>query len=233
MLRNYFKIAWRNIFKNKTQSFINISGLSVGLACSILIFLWVQNELAVDAFHANNDRLYKVYEREYYADHIDGNYDTPGLLAEELKKKIPEVEDAVMLEDQNELTTLQSGNKILKAEGSGASEGFFNMFNYPILQGMANSSLLSVTAIAISEKLANEFFGSPDRAMGKTIRYNNKKDYIVTAVFKTMSVLSSRKFDYLISWKALQQEEPWTASWQNSSSVDLPFTKTRNKCINR
>ena len=94
MVRNYFKTAWRSLINNKAHSFINIAGLSVGLACSLLIFLWVQNELSVDAFYKNNDKLYKVYEREYYKDHIDGDYDTPGLLAEELKKKIPEVEDA-------------------------------------------------------------------------------------------------------------------------------------------
>ena len=78
MIKNYFKIAWRNLVKNKVHSFINIAGLSVGLACSLLILLWVQNELSVDAFHKNGSRLYKVYEREYYKDHVDGNYDTPG-----------------------------------------------------------------------------------------------------------------------------------------------------------
>ncbi|MBS1916717.1 MAG: ABC transporter permease [Bacteroidetes bacterium] len=224
MFKNYFKIAWRNLFKNKTQSFINISGLSVGLACSILIFLWVQNELAIDAFHTNDDRLYKVYEREYYADHVDGNYDTPGLLADELKKKIPEVQDAVMLEEQNELTTLQSGEKILKAEGSGASETFFNVFSYPVLQGTANGALSSVTSVSISKKLASEFFGNAEQAIGKTIRFNNKKDYIVTAVFENVA-LSSRKFDYLISWKALQQDEPWIASWQNSGPLTFVLLK--------
>jgi putative ABC transport system permease protein len=224
MTRNYFKIAWRNLFRNKTQSFINIAGLSIGLACSILIFLWVQNEFSIDAFHANNDRLYKVYEREYYADHTDGNYDTPGLLADELKRKIPEVQDAVMLEEENELTTLQSGEKILKAGGSAASESFFNMFSYPILRGTANSALSSVTSISISEKLAGEFFGNAEQAMGKTIRFNNKKDYIVTAVFENVT-LSSRKFDYLISWKALQQNQPWIASWQNSGPLTFVLLK--------
>jgi hypothetical protein len=135
MFKNYLKTAWRNLIKNKMQSAINIAGLSVGLTCSILIFLWVQNELSIDAFHAKGDRLYKVYEREYYQDHIDGNYDTPGPLAEELKRKIPEIEDAVMLQEDNELTTLRAGDKLLKASGSGASAGFFNLFSYPLLQG--------------------------------------------------------------------------------------------------
>lgn len=246
MFRNYFKTAWRTLIKNKTQSVINIVGLSIGLACSLLILLWVQNELSIDSLHAKSDRLYKVYEREYYKDHIDGNYDTPGLLAEELKRKIPAIEDAVMLEDGNDLTTLRVGNKLLKASGSGASAGFFNMFSYTLSQGTVNNALSSITGMAISKKLAVELFGSTENAMDKIVRYNNIKDYKVTAVFDDIPAWSSRKFDYLISWKALQEEQPWTASWQNSgpltyvllrpgtntSSVDKKLTNFRNVYAN-
>ena len=70
MFKNYFKTAWRNLTNNKVHSLINIAGLSVGITCSLLIFLWVQNELSVDAFYKNDARLYKVYEREYYKDHV-------------------------------------------------------------------------------------------------------------------------------------------------------------------
>jgi ABC-type antimicrobial peptide transport system permease subunit len=219
MFKNYFKAAWRNLVNNKAHSFINIAGLSVGLACSLLIFLWVQNELRVDAFYENDSRLYKVYEREYYKDHIDGNYDTPGPLAEELKKKIPEVEDAVMLQEGNELTTLQANNKILKTEGTGASQGLFSMFGYPLLQGTPASALSSTISMAISEKTADAFFGSPQNAMGKTIRFDNRKDYKITAVFKNLPANASRKFDYLISWEALQQDRPWIKSWRNSGPL--------------
>jgi ABC-type antimicrobial peptide transport system permease subunit len=219
MFKNYFKAAWRNLVNNKAHSFINIAGLSVGLACSLLIFLWVQNELRVDAFYENDSRLYKVYEREYYKDHIDGNYDTPGPLAEELKKKIPEVEDAVMLQEENELTTLQANNKILKTEGTGASQGLFSMFGYPLLQGTPASALSSTISMAISEKTADAFFGSPQNAMGKTIRFDNRKDYKITAVFKNLPANASRKFDYLISWEALQQDRPWIKSWRNSGPL--------------
>ncbi|MGH2565822.1 MAG: ABC transporter permease, partial [Ginsengibacter sp.] len=219
MLKNYFKTAWRSVIKNKVQSSINIAGLSVGLACSLLIFLWVQNELSVDAFNKNNAQLYKVYEREYYKDHIDGNYDTPGLLAEELKKKIPEIEDAVMMEEENDLTTLQAGNKILKVNGTGASSGLFAMFNYPLLQGRAATALSSTISMAISEKTAKAFFGSAQNAIEKTIRFDNRKDFKITAVFKDIAANASRKFDYVISWQALQQDQPWTASWQSSGPL--------------
>src|SRR5580698_5685073 len=101
MIRNYLKVAWRNMLRNKAHTFINIAGLSVGLACSLLILLWVQNELSIDAYHSNGDRLYQVFEREYYDHKVDGNYDTAPMLAAELKKKIPEIEYAVTLEEDN------------------------------------------------------------------------------------------------------------------------------------
>jgi len=219
MFKNYFKTAWRNLINNKVHSFINIVGLSVGLACSLLILLWVQNELSIDKFHKNDARLYKLYEREYYKDHVDGNYDTHGLLAEELKKKIPEVEDAVMMQEENDLTALKANDKILKVEGTGASAGLFTMFSYPLLQGSAASALNSTVSMAISEKTANNFFGSAQNAMGKTIRFDNRRDFKVTAVFKNIAANSSRKFDYVISWKAVQQDQPWTASWQSSGPL--------------
>lgn len=219
MFKNYLKTAWRNLVNNKVHSFINIAGLSVGLACSLLIFLWVQNELSVDGFNKNTDRLYKVYEREYYKDHIDGNYDTPGLLTEALKKKIPEVQDAVMLQEENDLTTLSAGDKTLKVEGTGASQGLFSVFSYPLLQGTPASVLSSIVSMAISEKMADAFFGSAQNAMGKTIRFDNRRDYKVTAVFKDLPASASSKFDCAISWEALQQDQPWTASWQSSGPL--------------
>src|SRR5688500_1622733 len=91
MIKNYFKIAWRNLWKNKSFSAINISGLALGLTCSILIFLWVKDEYSVDAFHKNGDHIYVVASREYMDGEVTGSYDTPGLLGEELKRVMPEV----------------------------------------------------------------------------------------------------------------------------------------------
>jgi len=219
MLKNYFKTAWRNLVRHRSHSFINLAGLSVGLACSLLILLWVQDELNVDAFHPKGPRLYKIYEREYYTTHIDGNYDTPGLLADELKKLFPEVEDAIMLQDENHQAVLQTGNKMLKVEGSGAGAGFFSMFGYPLLQGAPPSALSAPVSMAISRKTARQFFGSPAEAMGKTIRMDNKKDFTITAVFEDLPAAAARKFDYLISWKAWTEDHPWAGSWTSSGPL--------------
>ena len=120
----------------------------------------------MDAFHKNGTRFYKVYEREYDANNIDGNYETPGLLAEELKKVIPEIEDAAMMQDENHEANFR-GNKILKVEGTGAGAGLFSMFSYPLLKGTAATALASKVSIAISTKTARRFFNSPENAMGK------------------------------------------------------------------
>lgn len=219
MFRNYFKTAWRNLVKNKVHSFINIVGLSIGIACSLLILLWVQNELSIDAFHKNGERLYKVYEREYYTNNVVGDYDTPGLLADELKKVIPEVEDAIMLQEENEHSALQVGNKVLKVEGTGAGAGLFSMFSYPLIQGTPKTALSSTVSMAISKKIANKFFGNPQNAMGKTIRFDNKRDFTVTAVFEDLPANASRKFDYAISWEALQQDNFWARTWGSSGPL--------------
>jgi putative ABC transport system permease protein len=219
MLKNYFKTAWRNLVKHRVHAFINLTGLSVGLACSLLILLWVQHEVSIDGYHEHGARLYKIYEREYYTTHVDGNYDTPGSLAEELKKTFPAVEEAIAIQEENHRAVLQTPTKVLKVEGSGAGTGIFRMFSYPLLQGTASSALGSPLNIAISRKTALQFFGSPQQAMGKTMRMDNKKDFTVSAVFEDMPDIASRKFDYLISWDAYGEDHPWIKRWNNSGPL--------------
>src|SRR6476620_3309770 len=94
MLRNYFRTAWRNMTRNKAFSLINIMGLALGLTCSLLIMLWVQDEKSIDSFHKNGENLYQVYERNYYDGKVDAGYSTQGLLADELKRVVPEIQYA-------------------------------------------------------------------------------------------------------------------------------------------
>src|SRR6266702_2118003 len=94
MFKNYFKVAWRSLSKHKSQSFINIAGLSVGLACSLLILLWVQNEYSVDSFFQNSGRLFKVYKTNFDHHVTSGSYELPGILADELKRTFPDIQYA-------------------------------------------------------------------------------------------------------------------------------------------
>src|SRR6187549_659268 len=127
MIRNYITIALRNLVKNKVFSLINISGLSLGLTCSVLIALWVQDEYRIDAFHEDIDRIYTITSTEYSGHEITyGGYDTPGLLGEELKRVFPEVEYGCNY--AGEWRTFSVDDKRVKHFGNFAGTDFFKMF---------------------------------------------------------------------------------------------------------
>ncbi|MDB5091134.1 MAG: FtsX-like permease family protein [Mucilaginibacter sp.] len=215
MIKNYLKVAWRNLLRNKSHSFINIAGLSVGLACSLLILLWVQNELSIDGFHKNSNRLFTVYGVVHNNHKINGTYDTPGILADEMKKVIPEVEYATGM-GFGESSVFRVGDKTLKINGNSAGADYFKMFSYPLLQGSAQTALNSPAAIAISRKMAEQFFGSPENAMGKTLRYQNSKNFMVSAVFENLPKNVSQRFEFLTNWEAFLTNNPWAREMGNT-----------------
>jgi ABC-type antimicrobial peptide transport system permease subunit len=161
-----------------------------------------------------------VYERNYYDGKIDAAYPTQGLLAEELKRIIPEVQYASGLEYTSQpgtQNTFEAGNKINKMAGMFAGADFFNMFSYPLLQGNVESALNSPAGIAVSRKMAEYFFGSAEKAMGKVIRFENKDDLLITAVFENLPTNSSQQFDFLRSWLDFVKENKWVNNWGNTS----------------
>jgi ABC-type antimicrobial peptide transport system permease subunit len=214
MLRNYFKIALRNLWKNKAFSAINIAGLAMGMVCSLLILLWVKDEKSVDAFHQHAKNLYYIYERNMLSGKIESWYWTQGPLAEELKKQIPEIKQATAI-SWSRTNTFSAGDKVIKEDGYSAGNDFFTMFSYDLLEGRAQQALNSPNSIAISRKMAADFFGSPAAAIGKTLRYENKKDFKVSAVFEDLSANVSDKFNYIISWQAYLEDNDWAKDWQS------------------
>jgi predicted permease len=220
MFTNYFRIAWRTLIRNKSFSAINIFGLALGITCSLLIMLWVYDERSVDAFHKNGDYLYQVYERNFHDGQADAAYSTQGLLAQELKKVVPEVEYAASMDYAAAPGTgnnFEAGEKVNKSFGFYAGEDLFKMFSYPLLQGKANSALSGPASIAISRKMAEYFFGNPENAFGKTIRFDNKEDLQVTAIFENIPASSSQRFDFLRSWSAYVRDNQWVNNWGNTS----------------
>jgi len=213
MLKNYFRIAWRNLWKNKAFSTINIVGLALGLACSLLILLWVQDEWSVDTFHVHNDRLFRVCSFAHAEKKVTGGEGTPAVLAAELKRLIPDIEYATNFA-WNQDHTFQVKDKILKVSGSYADSDFFKMFSYPLLQGSRQRALSAPVNIAISSKMAADFFGSPAAAIGKTILYENKKNLTVSAVFEVPKN-SSDQFQYLLSLQEYLDENGWAKSMDN------------------
>ncbi|MBC7919788.1 MAG: ABC transporter permease [Ferruginibacter sp.] len=220
MLRNYLTVALRNLLRHRVFSLINILGLALGLACSLLILLWVRDERSVDAFHAHAPQLFSVYERQYYDGKVEAGHFTPGVLAEELKKVIPEIRYASGFAWENK-ATFAVGNKINKESGNHAGADYFRMFSYPLLRGTPETALANPTSIAISRKMAVNYFGSPEAAMGKTLRYEDRKDLMVTAVYENLPPTASSKFDYLINWQLFLEDNAWAKQWGNNGPHTL------------
>lgn len=220
MIRNYLKIAWRNLVRNKAFSVINVAGLALGLACSMVIFLWVGDEKKVDAFHEKGSLLFQVYERTLYEGKWSTGYHTQGLLAEELKRVIPEIQYASACEYAARPGTqnnFEAEGKTSKMTGLFVDTDFLLMFSYPVLTGRAGDALNRPDVIAISRKMADIFFDSPEKAIGKTIRFENKEDLQVTAVFEDIPSSSTQQFDFLRSWTDFKKQNQWVNNWGNTS----------------
>src|SRR5688572_18233569 len=143
MVKNYFKIAWRSLLKDKQFTVLNVLGLSAGLACSLLIFLWVNDELSFDRFFANDERLYKLMERRSYNGETSINEESSGRLSETVKQSLPDVEYAAAIAPARWFAqnTLSVNDKNIKAGVQYAEKDYFNIFSFQLLQGNKNSVL--------------------------------------------------------------------------------------------
>ncbi len=190
-------------------------GLALGLACSLLIMLWVHDESNVDAFHKNGAQLYSVFEKQYRDNGVNAFYGGPGIMADEMKRVLPDVQYATNM-DWPGLSTFEANNKIIKENGLHAGEDFFKMFSYPLLQGSAITALKNPDDIAISKTMAKTFFGSPAEAIGKTIRFQNNKDLKITGVFEDVPKNSTMQFDYILAWQDFLEGNSWAKDWTNN-----------------
>ncbi|BFP41291.1 ABC transporter permease [Flavobacteriaceae bacterium GF1] len=224
MFKNHLKIAWRNIVKNKVFSLLNITGLATGLLCSLLIYLWIGNELTIDNYHENIDRLYSVYQKQIFEGRIDAGYFTPAVLYRELKNKIPEIEKASPMSWKG-AKTFAYNDYIFKQEGFFVGEDYFDMFSYHFLEGTVASVLNSPDNIAISEEMARLFFGSPENAIGKSISYDNSRLLNVSAVLRDASPDTSKKSDFFLHWDIFLQENGWAPDITNSGSATFIMLK--------
>jgi putative ABC transport system permease protein len=215
MFRNYVKIAWRNIAKSKTFSFINVLGLALGMTSSLLILLWVQDERSIDQFHANGPRIYQVMENQQWTGNdISSTPSTPGPLALALTAEVPEVEKSVKITWQEE-QLLSVGDKAYKEKGRYASPDLFQIFSFPLIQGNPKTAIVGPSSIVISEKVALKLFGRTD-VVGRTVRVNNKDDHQVTAVVKDIPETSSLKFDFVLPETPYEKENEWLTKWENN-----------------
>ncbi|AKD56602.1 ABC transporter permease [Spirosoma radiotolerans] len=215
MLRNYIKIAWRNIAKSKAFSLINVLGLALGMTCSLLIMLWVQDERSIDQFHTNGPRIYQVMENQQWTGNdISTTSATPGPMASALTAEIPEVERSVKITWQEE-HLLTVGDKAYKEKGRYSSPDLFQIFSFPLVHGESKTALTGPTAIVISEKVAQKLFGRTD-VLGRMVRVDNKEDHQVTGVVRDIPATSSLKFDFVLPEAPYEKENKWLEKWENN-----------------
>jgi len=219
MLRHNLLLTFRSFKRFKSSFIINLIGLSTGLTCTLLIYLWVNDELSVDRFHINDDQLYQVLINRDNSGEIITQEHGPGLLASTLADEMPEVEHAVSYTHAfRKEKDIVSYNEIhINATGDHVGEDFFKMFSYELLHGTKDDVLVDKTSIVISEGLAMKLFGTTDNVIGKIVQLDHQKLLNVSGVFKDVPELSHYKFDFLLSYDAYADDNKWMLSWSNNA----------------
>ena len=216
MLKNYFKIAWRNLFRNKGFSAMNLLGLTIGITCTILISLWVKDELTYDRFHSNYNGIYQIYANRNFNNQVftDQNMVLP--LASTIKKQIPQIKNAVVTTHRQPHILTYGENK-LKKEGYTVSEGFFDMFSWRFLNGTPANALPDAHSIVLTQSTAKALFGSDD-PINKVIRVDNEYDAKVTAIVADVPGNSTLQFDFVNAFNYNNDFlKRAMTRWQNSS----------------
>ncbi|MEP3209090.1 MAG: ABC transporter permease [Maribacter sp.] len=192
MLKNYLKIAWRNLIQRKSFTILNILGLSIGMASSILILLWVQNEVSYDQFHTDSKRTYRFIVNS-------GDFKTAvssAGMGPDLRDELSEIESVVRTTKfQNVLFSV--GDAIYEEnQFMYVDSNFLSFFDFPLIQGEKSTVLMEPNTIVLTESMAKKYFGEED-AWGKTISFNNSKNWKVTGILKDVPPNSHFKFDFL------------------------------------
>ena len=237
MIKNYFKTAWRNLLQNKTFSLINIFGLALGMTCSLVIMLWLNDEMKKDKFHQNGKRLYRVMENQFYSGNVSTFDATPGILAENIVKDIPDIQMASqMLWEEEPLFTVD--NTYDKEKGRYVEKDFLRMFSFKLTKGDPVTALARPDAVVISKNLADKYFKGLD-PVGKMIRIDNTDNVMVTGVLDEIPKSSSLTFDFLMSFEQWRKKNDWAKDWGNNgprcyvmlapnTSVDKVNAKIKN-----
>jgi putative ABC transport system permease protein len=213
MLKNYFKSAWRHFMKDRQFTLLNIAGLSTGLICTLLIYLWASDELGFDKFHEKDSRLYQVMIHEKGGNGLVTSEGTGGILKEFLAKDMPEVEMAVSTTPASwfQKFNLTKDNQTVSAAGNFVSANYFKAFTFPLIQGSVNSALADKNSVAISGQMAVRLFGSPEKAMNQVVEWKWQafsRKCQVTAVFRDLPRNSSEQSDLLIPLSAWDEILP-------------------------
>jgi putative ABC transport system permease protein len=221
MFKNHLKIALRIMKRYRGYAFINITGLAVGMACCILILLWIRNELSYDRFHEKGERIFKVTIESHRSDgRIEPFSHTQFPLAPALKERYPDIENATRIFETKVL--VRYGSKAFNEDRFFLTDpSFLEMFTFPLVSGNPETALSRADSIVITEDTAQKYFGNED-PIGKIMSVNVKRDLIVTGVMKNLPSNSHIQFDFLVPSAILEDldrerlRQEWDASGLNS-----------------
>ncbi|TSD66910.1 FtsX-like permease family protein [Inquilinus sp. KBS0705] len=225
MIMNYFKIAWRNLFKNKLYSLINIGGLGVGMAVSFMLLLYVYNELTYDSFYKNNDRIYQVLRSQPANGEIQTGNSISVPVAAAMKKDFPEIEQVSRATWLNS-RLFKYNDKALNLSAFSADPSIFDIFSFEFVKGNKQTAFTDVSSIVLSESGAMALFGNDD-PIGKIVKIDNTRSAKVTAVIKNQPENATLKFQALSSWDMLEADQPWVKdqNWGNFSFTTYAMVK--------
>jgi putative ABC transport system permease protein len=220
MFRHNILITYRNFLRYKSSFLINLLGLSTGLACTLLIYIWVADELSVDRFHQKDDQLYQVLQNVQRHDGIKTGESTPAQLSESLLDDMPEVEYAVSVNSSGDYAgegIIAYEDKHVKAKGIFASEDYFNVFSYDLIQGTKDQVLSDKNGVVISEGLAKKLFNTTENIVGKTFDWNHRVRFegplYVSGIFQDTPPNSTCQFDIVFNFKKLLEGDRNAGQW--------------------
>jgi ABC-type antimicrobial peptide transport system permease subunit len=217
LLKNYIKVAIRNLLRSKVYSFINIAGLAAGMCCSILILLWVQDELNFNLFHQDIDNLYIVPQNQFYAGGRRFSvYNSPAPLGPALKAEYPEVVYSARFDPYLGEMLVQRGDNSFVEKVQYADADFFRMFTFSFSSGNKNNAFPQVHSVVLTKKIAAKYFGSQD-PVGKTLRFNSKYDFTVSGVVSEVPQNSDIQFDIILPFEFIKELGDGLDQWFNNN----------------
>jgi len=203
MFRNYIITAFRNILRSKVFTLVNIIGLALGIACTLVIIMWIQDELSYDKYHEKGDRVMHAYLRVYdQGRSLNSQSTTSHELASALIEEIPEIVNVARIGRIGEVG-LNYGDKLfLESQGIAADPEIFDLFTIIVIEGNPQTALLKPNALVITQKMAVKYFGE-ENPVGKSIRLNNKIDLEITAIVQDPPEHTHQKYDFMVPFSLL------------------------------
>ena len=213
MLKNYLKIAFRNLMRNRGFSAINIIGLATGMASTVIILLWLYNEVSFDRYHSNKDYLYTVWNRSEFDGRLECWDNTPKILGPTLLEEYPEVVN--MARQNSRWYVTRVGEKKASIQGLVTDPAFLFMFDFPLLQGDRNTVLRDVFSMVVTRKMALKMFGT-ENVLNKVVTIDND-NFIITGVLQDLPPNTAFQFDYILPWAYQERTLEVDSNWGNNS----------------